>query len=304
VALPAEIFNSTLKQHHADLARRTKGIRLFVEHLETRMAALPDMGVLAVFSVVGAFLYSLIDPSFGLTTASLAMVVGLVIAIVVITGVHELARGIYIERKFQKSARLKVFPLGFLIAVILVAFSRLAHFQPGYLFGVLAGLSFRVDPTDTEEGRSLVLASILTLALAVAAWLLWVPVRASVIAGETSFPMLVLDAVLATTWVCGIQSLLFSLIPMRYMDGETVVAWSRRAWFAVYGLGMFVFVQTIMHPQSTRYGGNPNSNLASMLLLFVGFMVFAMAFWLFFRLRGRPEEPVAGDEAAGSLETV
>jgi hypothetical protein len=289
VALPAEIFNSTLKQHHADLARRTRRLRLFVERLEGRMAALPDAGVLAVFAVVGALLYSFIDPSFGFTTASLALVLGLVIAIVVVTGVHELARGIYIERRFKKSGRLKVFPLGLLVAVILVVFSRLAHFQPGYLFGVLAGLSFRVEPTHSEEGRSLVLASLFTLALAVAAWLAWVPVKDAVMSGDTSFTMLVLDAVLATTWVCGVQSLLFSLIPMRYMDGETVVAWSRWAWFGIYGLGMFFFVQTIMHPQSARYGGNPNANLGSMLLLFICFMVIAMAFWLFFRLRGRPE---------------
>jgi hypothetical protein len=287
VALPAEIFNSTLKQHHRDLARRARPVRLFVERLESHMSKLSDLGVLGVFSLIGALLYGLIDPSFGFTAASMALVVGLVVAIVVITGVHEIARGLYLERRFKKSGRLKVFPLGLLIAVILVVFSRLAHFQPGYLFGVLAGLSFRVEPTSSEEGRSLVLASLLTLILAVFAWLAWVPVKDAVMSGHTSFPMLVLDAALATTWVCGVQSLLFSLIPMRYMDGETVMAWSRRVWFAVYGLGMFFFVQTIMHPQSTRYGGNPNANLFSMLMLFLFFMVVAMAFWLFFRLRGR-----------------
>ena len=297
VALPAEIFNSTLKQHHRDLARRARPIRLFVDRLESHMSKLSDFGVLGVFSVVGALLYGLIDPSFGFTAASLALVVGLVVAIVVITGVHEIARGFYLERRFKKSGRLKVFPLGLLIAVILVVFSRLAHFQPGYLFGVLAGLSFRVEPTSSEEGRSLVLASLLTLILAVLAWLAWVPVKDAVMSGHTSFPMLVLDAALATTWVCGVQSLLFSLIPMRYMDGETVMAWSRGVWFAVYGLGMFFFVQTIMHPQSSRYGGNPKANLFSMLLLFVFFTVFAMAFWLFFRLRGRPEGPDDPEEA-------
>ncbi len=298
VALPAEIFNSTLKQHHRDLARRARPIRLFVDRLESHMSKLSDIGVLGVFSVIGALLYGLIDPSFGFTTASAALVVGLVVAIVVITGVHEIARGFYLERRFKKSGRLKVFPLGLLIAVILVVFSRLAHFQPGYLFGVLAGLSFRVEPTSSEEGRSLVLASVLTLILAVLAWLAWVPVKDAVMSGHTSFPMLVLDAALATTWVCGVQSLLFSLIPMRYMDGETVMAWSRGVWFAVYGLGMFFFVQTIMHPQSTRYGGNPRANLLSMLLLFVFFTVFAMAFWLFFRLRGQPEGPDDPEEAA------
>jgi hypothetical protein len=59
----------------------------------------------------------------------------------------------------------------------------------------------------------------------------------------------------------------------------------------MYGLGMFVFVQTIMHPQSNRYGGDPNANLRSMLLLFVFFTVVAMSFWLFFRLRKPSSEP-------------
>jgi hypothetical protein len=290
VALPAEIFNSTLKQHHAYLVKRTAGIRLFAEKIESHMSRRSDIGVLGVFSVIGALLYALVDPSFGFTKASLALVVGLVMAIVIVTGVHEFARGVYIERRFKKSGRLKVFPLGLMIGVVLVAFSRLAHFEPGYLFGVLAGLSFRVEPTSREEGQSLVWASLATLALGVVTWLVWVPVKDSVVAGHTSFVMLVLDAVLSTTWVCAVQSLLFSLIPMRYLDGETVVKWSRWAWLGVYGLGMFFFTQTIMHPQSARYGGNPNANLWSMLLLFIVFMVVAVGFWMFFRLRPHPED--------------
>jgi len=80
---------------------------------------------------------------------------------------------------------------------------------------------------------------------------------------------------------------------MRFMDGEAVMAWSRAGWAAMYGLGMFVFVQTIMHPQSTRYGGDPNANLKSMLLLFIFFTLVAMSFWLYFRLRHRPEAETA-----------
>jgi hypothetical protein len=299
VALPSEIFNSTLKQHHSYLVKRTAGIRLFAEKVEGHLSRLSDLGVLGVFSVIGALLYGLVDPSFGFTKASLALVIGLVIAIVIVTGVHEFARGIYIERRFKKSGRLKVFPLGLLIAVVLVVFSRLAHFEPGYLFGVLAGLSFRVEPTSAEEGRSLVWASLATLALGVITWLAWVPVKDSVVSGHASFLMLVFDAVLSTTWVCAVQSLLFSLIPMRYLDGETVMKWSRWAWFGVYGLGMFFFTQTIMHPQSARYGGNPNANLWSMLLLFVSFMVVAIAFWVFFRLRPQPKEAASDDPERG-----
>jgi hypothetical protein len=119
--------------------------------------------------------------------------------------------------------------------------------------------------------------------------------------------MLVLDALLATTWVCGIQSVLFSLVPMRFLDGERVMAWSRVGWAVIYGLGMFVFVQGIMHPQSNRYGGDPDANLRSMLLLFIFFTVVAVAFWLYFRIRKRPaaaERPLYRDPADSSVSST
>jgi hypothetical protein len=154
------------------------------------------------------------------------------------------------------------------------------------VFGLLAGLTFADEPTVQEDGRSLASASLWMLGVAVVAWFAWVPVKDAIVGGDGGFGLLVLDALLASTWVFGLQSVLFSLVPMRYLDGDRVKTWSWRVWFAIYALGMFVFVHAIMHPQTSRYGGDPNANLASMLILFLSFLVVAVAFWLYFRLRG------------------
>ena len=202
-----------------------------------------------------------------------------------ITAVHELIRNVYLERTFGKRGTLKAFPIGLIVAAMLVVFSRLAHFEPGYMFGVLAGLTFRVEPTVKEEGRSLAVAGIMVFVVGMASWFLWAPITDAVSKGNGGFALLALDAFLATTWVVALQSLLFSLVPLKFLDGSKVMAWNKVGWFAVYFLGLFVFVETMLHPRSGQYGGDPHASLGSMLLLFIIFMAAACLFWLYFRLR-------------------
>lgn len=300
VELPAHIFNSTLKEHHPEIVRMTRRVRQQLDRAEAWLSRLPSGAVLVVFAVLGALVYGFIEPHFGFNRASFALLIGLVGTMGVLTATHELARGVYLDRKFHRPGRLVAFPVALLTAVVLVVISRLAHFQPGYVFGVLAGLAFAVKPTERQDGRSCAVASLWMLAVAVTAWLVWVPVQDLVVDGHTSFGLLVIDALLSTTWAFGIQSVLFSLLPMRFMDGELVLAWSRLGWVAIYGFSMFVFVQMIMHPQTSRYGGHIDASLASMLLLFLAYAGAAVTFWLYFRLRPSPARQGAGDASVGS----
>jgi hypothetical protein len=285
IALPAEIFNATLNEHNEVLSNRAGRLGRPVQRIERLLEELPNWLVLGSFALVGALLYCLIDPTFGFNRQSVALLWGLIASLALITLVHELIRNFYLERTFEKRGTLKAFPIGLVIAGILVIFSRLAHFEPGYMFGVLAGLTFQVEPTIEEDGRSLAVAGLLVFGVGLTSWFLWVPIDNSVVSGNGSFGILVLDAFLATTWVVALQSLLFSLIPMKFLDGSKVMKWNRFAWFGVYFLGLFIFVQTIMHPRNNEYGGNPHASLGSMVLLFAVFMVFACSFWLYFRLR-------------------
>jgi hypothetical protein len=84
-------------------------------------------------------------------------------------------------------------------------------------------------------------------------------------------------------WIFAIQTVVFSLIPLRFLDGDRVIRWSRVCWFLLYLAGMFVFVTTLVHPTSEKYGGSSRATFWSMLILFVTFTVVALLIWAWFR---------------------
>ena len=301
VALPAELFNSTLQAHN-DRITRSKGlIRKFASNLEEKLNRLGNLSVMIILSAIGAILSCLVDPTFGFNRSSLAEVMGYFGTILITIGVTQLARSWYVERRFSKPSKLKTYPIGIMIALVLVIFSRIAHFEPGYVFGIFAALAFRVEPTQREEGKSVAMASIWLMLVALATWLIWIPLKHHVDSGHTSFFLLVADSMFATIWICALQSLLFGLVPIKYLDGECVVKWSKKAWLAIYGVVIFVFVETVMHPTSTGYGANSHANLLSMLYLFFGFTIVAVVFWSYFRVRyGKESENEDSSEPATS----
>jgi len=285
VALPAEIFNSTLKEHHRTIASYHGRLRRAVDAAEARLEKLHPVAMLVMFAVAGSLLYGLADPTFGFDMSSLSEVTGFIGAILVITTVTQISRGIFMHRRYRKIGDLKAFPLGLAIAAVLVVFSRLSHFEPGYVFGVFAAIVFRVKPTEEEDGKSILLSSVGLVAVSVGCWFASIPIKDAVVAGNHSFAFLSLDSMLTTVWVCGLQSLLFGLIPMKYLDGEAIIHWSKVAWAGTYIAVMFIFVQMVVHPTPGGYGGNSNASFISMLYLFLGFMALSLLFWSYFRIR-------------------
>ena len=292
IGLPAIAFNAALKEHHASLASSHGALRRLVDSVESRLENLHGAVLLVAFAVIGSVLYALDDPAFGFNLGSLAEIVGYVGAILVSTTATEVLRGVYVHRRFQKVGDLRAFPLGIVVAIVFDAFSRLSHFEPGYVFGILAAIVFRVKPTGEEDGRSMTYASMWLLGLAVASWFAFGVVNGAVIAGNHHFWMLAAESLLSYVWICGLQSLFFGLIPARYMDGDAIFSWSKIAWAALYLVVTFTFVQFILHPTTSGFGGNKNTNLFSMLAIFIVSAVAGLTFWLYSHLRfGRTRGP-------------
>jgi hypothetical protein len=287
VALPSEIFNSTLKAHEADVAGHVSALHRRLKPIEDLLVRIPNSVSLVFFASVAAVLWAVVDPAFGANRTTGALLLGLTGAIFVVTGVSMLVRAAFLKRRYQLRGKLKTLPIGIVLAGLLIVMSRVAHFSPGYLFGIFATLAFAHSPSQKQSGRAVVVASLATIGVAFAAWLVWMPVKSATIAGHGGFGLLVLDALLSNLWVWSLQAIIFGLIPLKYLDGEDVVAWSRAGWLALYGFVMFLFVHTVMHPTTLRYGSNPDANITSMLYLFIGFMSAAVAFWLYFRIRSR-----------------
>lgn len=93
---------------------------------------------------------------------------------------------------------------------------------------------------------------------------------------------------LAFVWMLAIQTVVFRLVPLRFLDGEKTMKWSRLGWPSLYLLGMFVFVETLVHP-SAKYGASSNTSFWSMLIIFVTFTALATVFWAWFRFDRRKD---------------
>ncbi len=302
VGFPAIAFNSALKEHHEKLASSRGPVRRFVQAAESRLNALHPVALLTVFSVIGSVLYALDDPTFGLNLSSLAEVVGYIGAIVVSIAATEIFRGVYVHRRFHKIGDLRSYPLGLVIALFFDLFSRISHFEPGYVFGILAAVIFRVPPTGEEDGRSMTYAYIWLFVTGAISWLIYGPVNSAVVHGNHEFWLLVAESLLAYVWVCGLQSLFFALIPARYMDGEVIFKWSKGVWASIYLVATFIFVQFVIHPSAAGYGANTHTKLLPLISIFIVSSVAAGVFWLYAHLKyGRIKSSDAMSEKSSPL---
>jgi hypothetical protein len=167
-------------------------------------------------------------------------------------------------------------PIGILAALVLVCFSRLGHFEPGYVFGLVAAFAFAVKPAAERNGRSYAKAALWLLGMGAAIWFAWIPVRHAVDSGHTGFGFLVLDSLMAITWLCGLSTLVFGLLPLRNLPGAAVFTWSKRTWAVLYGLVMFLFVATVIRPTEAGFGANRHASLVSALYPFLAFAIAAV----------------------------
>ena len=215
---------------------------------------------------------------------------------------HEYVRAWYVKRFLHVPAHFETFPLGIALAVVLVFFSRIAHFQPGYVFGIVAGVAFRGSVEDREEGKSLAVASLATLVLALATWIAWIPVRDAAVLPHPGVVAIWFDALFAFVWIFAIQTVVFSLVPLRFLDGDRVIRWSRVGWLLLYLAGMFVFVTTLVHPTSEQYGGSSKASFWSMLILFVSFTAVAIGLWAWFRFEDHRKRLLRARAGSGADE--
>jgi hypothetical protein len=175
---------------------------------------------------------------------------------------------------------------GIAIAVLCVLLSRLTTAQPGYMYGVLIGYAAAAAAAlpRHHRGRLTAVAFAVILATSLVTWLLWTPVK-SAAEGSSLFPLVVLSAAMSSVFLGGMTSLVFSLMPLRFLDGEHLWAWRRGVWLALFGSGLFLFVHVVLNAASTAQ--SPNRSYAVAIGMFTGFGLLSTAFWAYFRFRPR-----------------
>jgi hypothetical protein len=283
VLFPADMFNSTLLANYEEISNwfRLEKIKKFTQKLHN----LPTPITLGAFALVGAIINAQLSPDLGLDRGSLALVAGLFLTLLSVSVVYDVARSLYLKKRFGIKSKLSTQALGMGFGAVLVVISRLANFLPGYLYGIFTALAVRGKIKDEQDGEGLAFASIVLLLVGGAAWFLWIPVKAAASIENPEFIFLVLDSYLASMWIAGVAAIVFGLVPIRFFYGEPVKKWNRLAWAIIYFVGTALFIYTVLHPERGFYGRSDQVELWKVLALFVGFGSFSLLFWSYFRYR-------------------
>ena len=280
------LVNATWHEHasavHAFAGDRA---RAFTQ-VSRAVARVPRAIAIGTFLLAGAALYALLDQALGLTLTTAAELIALLGALLVVTLVHDVLRGWIVARRRKQPFGLTVNTAGLLIAVALVTVSRALQLQPGLIFGAMTAAVFTKQLPERVDGRSRAGALCLLLAVSFAAWFGWMPVKAAVATAQNpGFGLITLDTLLATTWVVGVQSTMFAALPLPFMDGGKLSAWSRAGAVVIQVFALFVFVVAIMPPTTERFGQRPS--LVTLVALLCAVTVVAGGARLYSSMRHR-----------------
>jgi hypothetical protein len=179
---------------------------------------------------------------------------------------------------------IKALPVTLLVGIFLVVLSRIASFEPGYVYGLVIGALFATTATHEQQGRAEVAGAVGALVVAGIAWLLLVVVRGT---GERDLGTLTIEAAVVTVVVAGVEGATFAMLPLRLLPGGSVFAWNRRLWAVLFGIGVLGFVHVLLNPTSGYLGDPTRASFLSMIVLFVVFGLGSVAFWAYFRFRPR-----------------
>ena len=282
VGFPAELVNSTAHENADRIRRAFRRLTARAARLP-RPPDLPAPARLAAFTVVAAALTSFADPRAGFDAETLVTLAGLLVAIPVTLLAFEVPVELWSRRGGNPPAALRVLPGALAVAAVLALVSRVAGFEPAYVYGLVAGYAVVAGRALTagRAGQAVLAGAASMLGVSLLAWAAWLTLGEP----DATLAARLADSVLAAVALVGVEGLVFALLPVRFLDGEALWRWGRRRWAAAYGVVAFVFVHLLLTSHAERVGG---AEVARMLALFAAFGVASVAFWAWFRFRPEP----------------
>ncbi|MDX6553864.1 MAG: hypothetical protein QOD86_59, partial [Miltoncostaeaceae bacterium] len=245
LGLPTKLFNATWKANRLAMAAAFARWTRFVAPRRGRLL----LGLAPVSMAISAIIIGFLNPGFPTAPGSGALALGAFLGIGVIVSALYLAWRAY-RRRHLPGGRVAwhVYPGQISFAVTCVLVSRAAHFVPGLIMGMSGDYEVKSD-LDTERRGRLIYFLMRGVAItALAAWLLSIPVGDAAAEPDAAFATLVLDVVLTVVAVAGMEYLVFSGLPLVFLDGHDLWTWSRSRWAAVWGTALLWFSLVVLNP--------------------------------------------------------
>jgi hypothetical protein len=234
---------------------------------------------------------------FWTSSTALASFAGLSIGLVAMLVVFNLPNFVA-YRSSDTNFVIRALPGTILIGLACVLISRLTDFQPGYLYGLVVGLVAvkgsepGTAARDHAEGRRAALGTVLTLAVAIGAWLVLGVVTSDPSGALGTSASIALEAALATMVVAGFEGAALGALPLRFFAGEKMRQWSWPVWLILGALAGGLFFHIIINPSSGYLADSTRTPIVTILVLLVLFGGGSVLFWAYFRFRPERSKPL------------
>jgi hypothetical protein len=236
------------------------------------------------FVVLSALLYAFLDPTFGFSLTSLGTFLGLAIGLAVVLLAYGLP--LVLMSRGRIGLTVRALPATVIVAVLCVLLSRLANFQPGYMYGLVVGFFFAHGVSRELEGRAEAAATGTTLGAALVAWIGLALIHGAGSSGD-GFTTALLEAATVTIVVAGLENAVFAMLPLRFLPGAAVYDWNRRIWLLLIGLGVVGFTHVLLNPAAGAgyLADTTRTSFLTLVVLLAGFGIASVLFWGYFRFR-------------------
>lgn len=274
VAFPAEILTAAIKDRYKFLQRnRTpRAPRWFAAH-----PIVSGVALLALATLIAGFA----DPAFGADLASLRMLIACFIAALIVSYGAYLLTSRIMNRRWALPTSISLRPYTLIITVIGVILSRVLDFSPGFLFGLMLGLSFPPETPDVLRSRARLIRTAMILGIAVVAWFAYSFTAAALATAEPSFGGALLVDTLAALSTEGLTGMLIAMLPFLFLDGHDLWKHSKRVWASVYAVVIVVFF-LVVAPKPESWG-DLGAKYGPWALILGAFTVVSLGAYVFLR---------------------
>ena len=225
--------------------------------------------------LLAAIIAGFVDPAFGPNLMSLRVLASALLGFIVFNlGVWTLTR-VVVTRLEPTSKPYIKFRWGSLVVVLVaVLIARLLEFQPGVIFGLVAGLAFATTLALSRDALVILLGSGFGVVAAAVGWIGYTLL--SPVAGSNPL-LLFFSEFLSSMTIEGVSSLPLALLPLAALDGATLLQWKKWVWALAYALGLALFMIVLLTVPGS-FAEMPGDFLR-WLALFLTFAVVAVAVW-------------------------
>jgi hypothetical protein len=291
VGAPTPIFNETLESNLGDIqgglrrlvpggrgsSSRWQGIGARLERFSASRLGL------ALYILVAAVIYSFLTPGFPGSDAAIVLGVA-ILAIAAATAADTLPGQRYVIGHYADHGRIRVAIWTLGLAAICVLISRVGDLQPGYMYGIIGTFTFAALLSVSDEGRMEARGAIALLVLALVVWVLRIPFQPAPGVPASGID-LTINLGLVGIFVVAVEGLVFGLVPLSFLPGQKIWAWSRWRWLLLWGAGLALFIHVLVYPVTVAQPNPSGSSLTTTLTSVAIYGAIAIGFWLFFRWR-------------------